>query len=122
MRFTPRKGVCVMPRQSDLEPPGRAVGTAIASGPAEDLVELEALAARRLRVALWLTGAMLIIYFGFILLVAFAKGFLGRSIADGLSVGILLGVLVILATWIVTWIYVRWANRHYEPALRRLRG
>jgi uncharacterized membrane protein (DUF485 family) len=29
---------------------------------------------------------------------------------------------VILATWIVTWIYVRWANRHYEPALRRLRG
>ena len=72
--------------------------------------------------ALWLTGAMLVIYFGFILLVAFAKGFLGRSIADGLSVGILLGVLVILATWIVTWIYVRWANRHYEPALRRLRG
>jgi uncharacterized membrane protein (DUF485 family) len=108
-----------MPRQSDSEPPGTAVGPAIAIGPAE---ELQALAARRLRVALWLTGAMLVIYFGFILLVAFAKDFLGRSITDGLSVGILLGVLVILATWIVTWIYVRWANRHYEPALRRLRG
>ena len=111
-----------MPRQSDSDPPVRSVGTAIANGPAEELLELQALAARRLRVALWLTGAMLVIYFGFILLVAFAKDFLGRSITDGLSVGILLGVLVILATWIVTWIYVRWANRHYEPALRRLRG
>ena len=67
-----------MPRQSDSEPAGRAVGPAIATGPAEELLELQALAARRLRVALWLTGAMLVIYFGFILLVAFAKPLLGR--------------------------------------------
>ena len=83
--------------------------------------ELEELAARRFRVALGLTGAMLVVYFGFILLIAFAKDFMAREITDGLTVGIALGVLVILATWALTWTYVRWANRVYEPALARLR-
>jgi uncharacterized membrane protein (DUF485 family) len=83
--------------------------------------ELEALAARRFRVAMSLTGAMLVVYFGFILLIAFAKEFMAREITEGLTVGIALGVLVILATWALTWTYVRWANRVYEPALARLR-
>jgi uncharacterized membrane protein (DUF485 family) len=68
-----------------------------------------------------LTGAMLVVYFGFILLIAFAKDFLGRTITEGLSVGMALGVLVILSTWALTWAYVRWANRVYEPELDRLR-
>jgi uncharacterized membrane protein (DUF485 family) len=83
--------------------------------------ELEALAGRRFRVAMSLTGAMLVVYFGFILLIAFAKDFMAREITEGLTVGIALGVLVILATWALTWTYVRWANRVYEPALARLR-
>jgi uncharacterized membrane protein (DUF485 family) len=86
-----------------------------------DDAELEAVASKRLRVALALTGAMLFVYFGFILLIAFAKGFMSERITDGLSVGIALGVLVILATWVLTWTYVRWANRVYEPELERLR-
>ena len=83
--------------------------------------ELESLAARRLRVALLLTLGMLVVYFGFILLIAFNKSLLGEKLADGLSHGILLGVIVVLATWVLTWIYVWWANRHYEPVVRRLR-
>jgi uncharacterized membrane protein (DUF485 family) len=90
------------------------------SGRVDDAA-LESLAARRLRVALGLTGAMLVVYFGFILLIAFAKDFMGRSLTEGLSVGMTLGVLVILATWVLTWTYVRWANRVYEPELARLR-
>jgi uncharacterized membrane protein (DUF485 family) len=86
-----------------------------------DRPALDALAARRLRVALWLTGAMLVVYFAFILLIAFDKTLMGRELTDGLSLGILLGVVVVLATWILTWIYVSWANRRYEPELRRLR-
>ncbi|HEX2044441.1 MAG TPA: DUF485 domain-containing protein [Gaiellaceae bacterium] len=83
---------------------------------------LEELARRRLRVALILTAAMLVVYFAFILLIAFDKELLGRTLTDGLSLGILLGVLVVLATWALTWIYVAWANRRYEPALRELRS
>ena len=95
----------------------------VLTGPVPDEVDLgalEQLAAKRLRVALGLTGAMLVIYFGFILLIAFAPGFLGRRITDGLSIGMALGVVVILSTWVVTWTYVRWANRVYEPAIREL--
>jgi uncharacterized membrane protein (DUF485 family) len=84
-------------------------------------VELEKLSAQRFRVAAILTIVMVVVYFGFILLVAFGEDFLGNILVDGLSVGILLGILVILTTWVLTWIYVRWANRVYEPAARRLR-
>jgi uncharacterized membrane protein (DUF485 family) len=31
-------------------------------------------------------------------------------------------VLVIFTTWVLTWVYVGWANRVYEPEIRRLRG
>ena len=86
-----------------------------------DDAALEAVAAKRWRMALMLTGAMLVVYFGFILLIAFAPGFLSERITDGLSVGMALGVLVILATWVLTWTYVRWANRVYEPEVARLR-
>ena len=80
------------------------------------------LAARRWRIALALTAAMLAVYFGFILLVAFAKPVMGSPVAGKLTLGILLGVLVIVSAWVLTWIYVRWANRHYDVALRGLSG
>ena len=79
------------------------------------------LARRRWRVAITLTMAMVALYFGFILLVAFNKPLLARQIVPGLSLGILFGALVIVLSWVTTWIYVRWANRHYDPALLRLR-
>lgn len=82
--------------------------------------QLEALAAQRWRIALQLTLAMMAIYFGFILLVAYAKGAMGAQLVPGLSLGILLGALVIVAVWVLNWIYVRWANREYDEAIRRL--
>lgn len=82
--------------------------------------DLPTLAATRLRIAVVLTAITVAIYFGFIALVAFGQRFLGRQIVPGLSVGIALGALVIVASWILTWIYVRWANTHYDPAVRKL--
>jgi uncharacterized membrane protein (DUF485 family) len=81
---------------------------------------LEALAARRWRIALALTASMLVTYFGFVLLVAYDKPLMGQILAPGLSVGILLGALVILVAWALTGIYVRWANRTYDVELARL--
>ena len=82
---------------------------------------LEAVSAARWRVALSLTVAMMVVYFGFILLVAFDKPLLGRLIVPGLSLGMLLGALVIVAAWVLTWVYVRWANTHYDSRLRGLK-
>lgn len=83
---------------------------------------LQDLARRRWRVAIALTIAMIVLYFGFILLVAYNKPLLGRLIMPGLSVGVLLGALVIMISWILTWVYVRWANTHYDKALHDLRS
>ena len=82
---------------------------------------LRTLAATQWRIALTLTGAMIAVYFGFILLVAYQKELLGRLLVPGLSVGILLGALVIFATWLLTWLYVWWANTRYDEELARLR-
>jgi len=82
---------------------------------------LEALAAAQWKLALQLTATMLAVYFGFILLVAWAKPLLGRQLVPGLSLGILLGALVILAAWVLIGIYVRWANRHYDATVTRIR-
>ena len=84
--------------------------------------DLDALADRRLKVGLLLTLAMLVIYFAFILLIAFDKDGMGDILTDGLSLGMLLGVIVIVATWVLTWIYVGWANRKYEPEIARLKA
>jgi uncharacterized membrane protein (DUF485 family) len=80
------------------------------------------LAAAQKRIAVRLTAAMMAIYFGFILLVAYDKPLLAREVRPGLSLGILLGALVIVAAWGLIWIYVLWANRHYDGHVDRLRG
>lgn len=81
---------------------------------------LKALATERWRVSVWLTAAMMIIYFGFILLVAFNKSLMGSLIVPGLSWGILLGALVIIAAWVLIYIYIRWANNSYDQQVHRL--
>ena len=82
---------------------------------------LEALSLAQWRLALLLTAAMMAIYFGFILLVAFAKPFLATLVMPGLSLGMLLGALVIVSAWVLIWIYVRWANSHYDETVKSLR-
>ena len=80
------------------------------------------MSAARWRIALTLTAAMMVVYFGFILLIAFNKPLMGRPLMPGLSLGMLLGALVIVAAWILTWVYVRWANTHYDAHLKGLRS
>lgn len=82
---------------------------------------LERIAARRARVAGALTAAVMAVYFGFILLIAYAKPLLATQLRPGLSLGIALGALVIVISWLLTWLYVRWANRHYDAAVDELR-
>lgn len=81
-----------------------------------------ALAAQRWRFSLWLTFAMMVIYFGFILLIAYNKPLLGTLIAPGLSLGILLGALVIIAAWVLIYVYVRWANNHFDKKIAEIRA
>ena len=82
---------------------------------------LRALARTRWRVAISLTALMVVVYFGFILLIAFDKPLMATLVVPGLSLGILLGAVVIGVSWLLTYAYIRWANRTYDPELERLR-
>ena len=79
------------------------------------------LARQRWRIAIALSAVVVIVYFGFVLLVAFDKPRVATLLAPGLSLGILLGALVIVVSWLVTWLYVRWANAHFDRRVQALR-
>lgn len=81
---------------------------------------LRELDSARWRVALGLTGAMVVNYFGFVLLVAYGRRLLAVQVVPGLTLGILLGALVIVVSWLLTWVYVRWAARYHDPRVEAL--
>ena len=75
----------------------------------------QALKARRTRFGWWLTLAMMIAYYGFILLVAFNKNFLSQKLGAGvMTVGIPIGFGVIVFTVVITAYYVNRANREFD--------
>ena len=69
----------------------------------------------RSRFGWWLTAAMLVVYYGFILLVAFDKPFLATRLGQGVTtIGMPIGLGVIVFTIAITAIYVRRANREFD--------
>jgi len=84
--------------------------TRIASDP-----KYRELVAKRARFGWMLTALMMLVYYGFILLVAFGKAFLSRRIGDGVTtVGIPIGFGVIVFSILITALYVRRANREFD--------
>jgi len=73
------------------------------------------LKAKRTSFGWWLTLAMMVVYYGFILLVAFNKEFLAQRIGSGvMTIGIPIGFGVIVFTIVITAIYVKRANREFD--------
>ena len=65
---------------------------------------------------------MMAVFFGYILLIAYDKSFLARPAFGGTTtLGIPIGVGVILVAILLTGIYVRRANRRFDPLLRAIR-
>jgi len=63
----------------------------------------------------FLTILMLVVYYGYIALIAFNKAFLAAPLGDGVStLGIPLGFGVIVFTIVITGIYVNRANGIYD--------
>ena len=68
-----------------------------------------------------LTILMLIVYFGYIALIAFNKPFLATPIGNGVTtIGVPLGLGVIVFTVIITGIYVRRANSEFDALTREI--
>ena len=63
---------------------------------------------------------MLVIYYGFIALVAFAPSVIGIKIGGSITFGLILGVAVILSAIILTGIYVWRANAQYDALTKAI--
>ena len=62
-----------------------------------------------------LTILMMVVYYGYIALIAFDKPFLAQRIGDGvMSLGVPIGLGVIIFTVVITAIYVRRANGEFD--------
>ena len=68
-----------------------------------------------------LTLTLLVIYYGFVLLLAFAPATLGQSLNGGVtSVGIPVAIGVILLSFILTALYVYQTNQVLDPLVEKL--
>ena len=70
-----------------------------------------------------LTAMMMVVYYGYILLVAFGKNLLSARIGSGVMTwGIPIGLFVIVFTVAITGIYVRRANREFDDLTAQIRS
>jgi uncharacterized membrane protein (DUF485 family) len=85
--------------------------------------DYQELVRRRSSLGWTLSLIMLVIYFGFILLVAYAPKFLGMPLGTGvMTIGIPIGLFVIVSAFLLTGIYVSKANSKYDPLIRKIVG
>jgi uncharacterized membrane protein (DUF485 family) len=106
---------------------GWSTGKVQGSGMSNSLTKIEQnpnyqeLVRRRSSLGWMLSSIMLVIYFGFILLVAYAPKFLGTRIGAGVTtIGIPIGLAVIVLAFVLTGIYVRKANSSYDALIRKI--
>jgi uncharacterized membrane protein (DUF485 family) len=77
--------------------------------------QYQELKSRRSRFGWWLTAAMMVVYYGFIVLVAFYKPLVSQRLGDGvMTLGIPLGFGVIVFTIVITAYYVQRANKEFD--------
>lgn len=75
----------------------------------------------RSRLGWSLTLVMLVVYFGYIYLVAFNKDFLSQTLGAGVTtVSIPIGIGLILFTVIITGLYVRRANSEFDKLTQEI--
>lgn len=81
------------------------------------------LVSARSRYGWTLTWLMMIVYYGFILLIAFDKELLATRIGNGVMTwGMPMGLFVIVFTVVITGIYVRRANGEFDEHTAAIRS
>ena len=81
--------------------------------------EFQKLVSRRRSFVLPVLGFVFIWYFGFIALAGYAPDFMGERIVEGFTVGYALALTQFLMTWFLGWLYLRKADRVFDPLARR---
>lgn len=85
--------------------------------------EFKALSGQKNIISVILTILQLLLYFGFIGLIAFNKPFLGQKLSEGdaTTIGIPIAVGTIVGSWVLTGIYIFWANNKYDEQVKNVK-
>ena len=82
--------------------------------------EFGALRGRFRRFVFPMTVLFLVWYFFYVLLAAFAVDFMSIKLWGNINIGLILGLGQFASTFAITMIYVRWADRNFDPEAAKL--
>lgn len=84
--------------------------------------DYQKLVSERSRFAWILSIIMLVVYYAFIMVIAFDPSLLGTRIGSGvMTVGIPIGISIIIIAFILAGIYVRRANSEFDKLTQKVR-
>ncbi len=84
--------------------------------------EFKQLVSAKRRFVIPATAFFMVWYFGFVILAGYAPDFMGEEfITDGLTVGYTLALSQFVMTWVLGWLYLRRADRTFDPLAARAR-
>jgi uncharacterized membrane protein (DUF485 family) len=81
--------------------------------------EFRELVRRRWSFTIPVLAFVFIWYLGFIALAGYAPSFMGESIYEGFTVGYLFALSQFVMTWFFGWLYLRQADRVFDPLAKR---
>jgi uncharacterized membrane protein (DUF485 family) len=68
------------------------------------------------------TVAFLVWYGLYVVLSAYARGFMSTKVVGHINVALVFGLLQFVSTFLIAWLYTRWADRRLDPSADRLRA
>jgi uncharacterized membrane protein (DUF485 family) len=69
-----------------------------------------------------MTVAFLAWYLLYVLLSAYARGFMGTKVLGNINVAFVFGILQFVSTFVIAWMYSRYADAKIDPVADRLRA
>ncbi|MGH8881522.1 MAG: DUF485 domain-containing protein [Stackebrandtia sp.] len=67
-----------------------------------------------------MTVAFLVWYLLYVVLSAYARGFMGAKVVGNINVALVFGILQFVTTFLIAWLYGRHMARHVDPLARML--
>ena len=68
-----------------------------------------------------MTVAFLLWYALYVILSAYARGFMSIKVIGNINIALILGLLQFLSTFLIAWAYTRWADRRFDPLAAQIR-
>jgi uncharacterized membrane protein (DUF485 family) len=69
-----------------------------------------------------MTVAFLAWYLLYVLLSAYARGFMGTKLIGNINVALVFGLLQFVSTFVIAWLYSRYADSKIDPVADRIRA